>query len=152
MVHANRLCDGCKQSPLAGMRWHCLDCRSSSYDLCTKCYMADCHDLGHDFERISDRWERREIIQSACPRWHRGLKYLTALQSVTDGQFGHQNSVNVGIKFHLEWKLCFSCAQFTLLQWTIFSISIEASYWVFLTWLKREDELRKLPLMRRFVQ
>nr|XP_058964207.1 E3 ubiquitin-protein ligase MIB2-like isoform X3 [Pocillopora verrucosa] len=43
-------CDGCKEDPIIGLRWHCLDC--PNYDLCSKCYMNDVHDVNHRFERF----------------------------------------------------------------------------------------------------
>ncbi|XP_074606770.1 uncharacterized protein LOC141859796 [Acropora palmata] len=48
--HLFTSCDGCQQKPIIGSRWHCKTC--PSYDLCTRCYMTDCHDNGHTFERI----------------------------------------------------------------------------------------------------
>ena len=43
-------CDGCQRKPIIGSRWHCKTC--PNYDLCTQCYMTDCHPKGHTFERI----------------------------------------------------------------------------------------------------
>nr|XP_058964216.1 E3 ubiquitin-protein ligase MIB2-like isoform X3 [Pocillopora verrucosa] len=48
--HLFRNCDGCKEDPIIGLRWHCLDC--PNYDLCSKCYMNDIHDVNHRFERF----------------------------------------------------------------------------------------------------
>ncbi|XP_066023099.1 E3 ubiquitin-protein ligase MIB2-like isoform X3 [Pocillopora verrucosa] len=48
--HLFRSCDGCKEDPIIGLRWHCLDC--PNYDLCSKCYMNDFHDVNHRFERF----------------------------------------------------------------------------------------------------
>jgi len=48
--HVYVCCDGCKQDPVVGLRWRCLDC--ANYDLCTTCYMTDIHDISHRFERI----------------------------------------------------------------------------------------------------
>lgn len=47
--HIRVSCDGCKQDPIIGFRWHCKTC--PNYDLCTQCYMTDSHDVGHQFER-----------------------------------------------------------------------------------------------------
>ena len=63
--------------------------------------------------------------------------------------------VKVEIKFHLECRLHFPCAQLMLRQmhWTNASKSIEAKYWV--SWVsfdfnKCEYELSKLPLNSSF--
>ncbi|KAK3707437.1 hypothetical protein QZH41_011912 [Actinostola sp. cb2023] len=42
-------CDGCMQSNIAGMRWHCMQCHN--FDLCSVCYMNDVHENAHNFER-----------------------------------------------------------------------------------------------------
>lgn len=49
--HPDVKCRGCYQSPIVGIRWHCLDC-STMCNLCTICYMADEHEKNHMFERI----------------------------------------------------------------------------------------------------
>ena len=49
--HPDVKCRGCYQSPIVGIRWHCLDC-STMCNLCTICYMADEHAKNHMFERI----------------------------------------------------------------------------------------------------
>lgn len=48
--HLFTSCDGCQRKHIIGSRWHCKTC--ATYDLCTQCYMTDCHDNGHAFERI----------------------------------------------------------------------------------------------------
>lgn len=48
--HPNIICDGCKLHGIAGIRWKCEAC--FDYDLCTQCYMADKHDLNHQFQRF----------------------------------------------------------------------------------------------------
>lgn len=48
--HIHVLCDGCNKEPIVGTRWHCLTC--PNFDLCTTCYMADTHDVEHQFGRI----------------------------------------------------------------------------------------------------
>lgn len=57
--HLHVLCDGCNQEPIIGHRWHCLVC--SNFDLCTRCYMTDIHDVEHRFERID--WCRGKGIE-----------------------------------------------------------------------------------------
>ena len=48
--HINIICDGCYSHSISGIRWKCTQCMD--YDLCTKCYMADKHDLTHAFQRF----------------------------------------------------------------------------------------------------
>lgn len=48
--HNNIICDGCKVHGIFGFRWKCSVC--FDYDLCTKCYMADKHNLKHAFIRL----------------------------------------------------------------------------------------------------
>jgi len=50
--HRRRICCACKQGPIAGMRWKCFDCKDSSLDLCTSCYMTDKHEKEHVFLRF----------------------------------------------------------------------------------------------------
>ena len=65
---------------------------------------------------------------------------LTSLPLVRVHRHGHVNSVNVEVKFHLECRLCFPCAQFRLRQMhrANLSVSIEAKYWV--SWLSPDVE------------
>lgn len=49
MRHANIICDGCKKSGLAGIRFRCVQC--ANFDLCSSCYGDDVHDLSHEFIR-----------------------------------------------------------------------------------------------------
>lgn len=44
------MCDTCKQSPIFGIRWKCLEC--SNYDLCSICYHGEKHNTRHHFYRI----------------------------------------------------------------------------------------------------
>ncbi|KAJ8668122.1 hypothetical protein QAD02_009785 [Eretmocerus hayati] len=48
--HPNIICDSCQVQGIVGMRWKCSWC--PDYDLCTKCYMSDEHDLTHPFQRF----------------------------------------------------------------------------------------------------
>lgn len=48
--HEHITCDGCRQSPIFGTRWKCIDC--PNYDLCSPCFMSDEHDRNHSFVRI----------------------------------------------------------------------------------------------------
>lgn len=48
--HVDVTCDGCREGPIVGTRWKCIDC--FNYDLCTQCFMADVHDRNHSFLRI----------------------------------------------------------------------------------------------------
>jgi len=49
--HDGLACFACKQSPILGMCWRCLDCKDLTVNLCTSCYMADEHDIQHVFHR-----------------------------------------------------------------------------------------------------
>ena len=51
MKHVGIACIACKQNPILGMCWSCLDCKDGAVNLCTSCYMADEHDIQHVFER-----------------------------------------------------------------------------------------------------
>ena len=51
-AHGGTTCEACEQCPIAGLRWKCLDCKESSVDLCTSCYMRDKHDRDHSFLRF----------------------------------------------------------------------------------------------------
>jgi len=44
------MCDTCKQSPIFGIRWKCLEC--PNYDLCSICYHGEKHNTRHNFYRI----------------------------------------------------------------------------------------------------
>ena len=48
--HPGIQCDSCGQKEVTGIRWKCVSC--PDYDLCTPCYMAAKHNLGHEFERL----------------------------------------------------------------------------------------------------
>ncbi|RNA37255.1 E3 ubiquitin- ligase MIB2 isoform X2 [Brachionus plicatilis] len=48
--HSNVICDNCKKRGIQGVRWKCTKC--FDFDLCTHCYMADKHDLTHQFMRF----------------------------------------------------------------------------------------------------
>ena len=52
LKHGYTTCDGCREHPLAGTRWKCVDC--PNYDLCSPCYMSDVHDKTHTFHRFDD--------------------------------------------------------------------------------------------------
>nr|XP_032818090.1 E3 ubiquitin-protein ligase MIB2-like [Petromyzon marinus] len=47
--HPNIACDACGTRGLAGLRWRCLAC--PDFDLCTRCYAGNRHELAHAFER-----------------------------------------------------------------------------------------------------
>ena len=49
--HPGIACIACKQIPLLGICWTCLDCKDRGVNLCTSCYMADEHDIYHVFQR-----------------------------------------------------------------------------------------------------
>lgn len=49
--HVGLACVACKQTPILGTRWSCLDCEDHAVNLCTSCYMADEHDIQHVFQR-----------------------------------------------------------------------------------------------------
>ena len=50
--HRGVVCCACKQSPVVGMYWKCLDCKVTSVHMCTSCYMSDEHDQAHAFLRF----------------------------------------------------------------------------------------------------
>lgn len=56
--HQNIICFACEKQGIQGMRWKCTKCHD--FDLCTACYMADKHDLGHAFLRIENALSRGE--------------------------------------------------------------------------------------------
>lgn len=48
-------CDSCQINPIIGIRWACADCLiqdNTNYNLCSKCYHDDKHQLRHRFYRI----------------------------------------------------------------------------------------------------
>jgi hypothetical protein len=47
-VHRNYECDGCKATPIIGIRFHCVICED--FDLCEECKFREEHP--HDMERI----------------------------------------------------------------------------------------------------
>ena len=49
--HEGVACFACKQTPILGACWSCLDCEDHAVNLCTSCYMADEHDIQHVFQR-----------------------------------------------------------------------------------------------------
>ncbi|KAL9961602.1 hypothetical protein ACROYT_G030573 [Oculina patagonica] len=49
--HVSVACISCKQTPILGTCWSCLDCKDHAVNLCTSCYMADEHDIQHAFQR-----------------------------------------------------------------------------------------------------
>lgn len=58
------------------MRWKCTKCHD--FDLCTACYMADKHDLGHAFLRIENALSRGLVDSFIFFKnyiWY-GLKFL----------------------------------------------------------------------------
>ena len=50
LKHPHVTCDGCKQAPLAGIRYKCANC--PNYDLCSTCFGNDVHDMQHEFFRF----------------------------------------------------------------------------------------------------
>ncbi|KAF2362492.1 Zinc finger ZZ-type [Trinorchestia longiramus] len=48
--HEGTMCDTCRQQPIFGIRWKCVEC--PNYDLCSVCYHGDKHHLRHRFYRI----------------------------------------------------------------------------------------------------
>ncbi|CAG0916950.1 unnamed protein product [Notodromas monacha] len=57
--HEGSICDGCRQSPIYGIRWKCTDC--ANYDLCSMCYHGDKHALRHRFCRVSISGEKTPV-------------------------------------------------------------------------------------------
>lgn len=58
--HDGTMCDGCRQTPIFGIRWRCAEC--ANYDLCSMCYHGDKHSLRHRFYRISNPGSERYEI------------------------------------------------------------------------------------------
>ena len=58
--HPNVICDNCKKRGIQGMRWKCTKC--FDFDLCTSCYMADKHDLTHQFMRFETSSSQGAIV------------------------------------------------------------------------------------------
>ncbi|XP_072175195.1 E3 ubiquitin-protein ligase MIB2-like [Diadema setosum] len=52
VVHSYIVCDHCKEDPIAGIRWKCSHESCPDVNLCTRCYMADKHDVTHTFIRF----------------------------------------------------------------------------------------------------
>ena len=50
VIHNDVTCDVCDVDEITGIRWKCITCYN--YDLCTRCYMFDEHNLDHCFARI----------------------------------------------------------------------------------------------------
>ncbi|XP_059177912.1 E3 ubiquitin-protein ligase mind-bomb-like [Physella acuta] len=48
--HPDVMCSECLQLGIEGIRWRCSEC--PDVNLCTPCYMADRHDLDHEFCRL----------------------------------------------------------------------------------------------------
>lgn len=59
--HDGAMCDGCRQSPIYGIRWKCIDCRN--YDLCSLCYHGEKHVLRHRFARITTPGGERLVLE-----------------------------------------------------------------------------------------
>ena len=49
--HNGIVCQSCKEIPILGMCWKCLDCMANC-SLCTSCYMVDEHSKQHAFLRV----------------------------------------------------------------------------------------------------
>lgn len=56
IVHDKVTCQGCKDTPLKGIRWKCTNC--DEVNLCNLCYMGDRHDTGHGFVRLETESSR----------------------------------------------------------------------------------------------
>ncbi|XP_062578088.1 uncharacterized protein LOC134239973 [Saccostrea cucullata] len=54
--HEAHECDNCREYPIRGIKWRCLYCKD--YDLCTRCYMQDKHNINHPFHRKLDNNSR----------------------------------------------------------------------------------------------
>ncbi|XP_067046975.1 ankyrin-3-like isoform X2 [Acropora muricata] len=93
-------CDGCQRSPIIGSRWHCKTC--PNYDLCTLCYMTDCHNKGHTFERIDksrgkgvDVGTRRESTKLEARGLFKGAKVIRVPECEVNHQGADPNVVGV---------------------------------------------------------
>lgn len=58
--HDGTMCDSCRQQPIYGIRWKCIDCRN--YDLCSMCYHGEKHVLRHRFARITTPGGERALL------------------------------------------------------------------------------------------
>ncbi|XP_074606780.1 E3 ubiquitin-protein ligase MIB2-like isoform X2 [Acropora palmata] len=98
--HLFTSCDGCQRKHVIGSRWHCKTC--PTYDLCTQCYMTDCHDNGHAFERI-DRSQGKGL--NVGTRWgstklrargfFKGAKVIRGPDCEVNDQISEPNKVGV---------------------------------------------------------
>ena len=63
-VHQSTTCDGCRTTPIIGLRYKCQSC--SDYDLCTQCYTGntngEIHDAKHKFQFINQANDSKESI------------------------------------------------------------------------------------------
>ncbi|KAK2559836.1 E3 ubiquitin-protein ligase MIB2 [Acropora cervicornis] len=90
--HLFTSCDGCQREHIIGSRWHCKKC--PTYDLCTQCYMTDCHDNGHAFERIDRSRGKGYTIDSGS--WiFKGAKVIRGPDGEVNDQISELNKVGV---------------------------------------------------------
>ncbi|KIJ56184.1 hypothetical protein M422DRAFT_219353 [Sphaerobolus stellatus SS14] len=61
-VHVGITCDVCGKSPVVGVRWKCLDCPNSNYDLCNDCHSARKASKTHTTNHKVVRLETRDAI------------------------------------------------------------------------------------------
>ncbi|KAH9495558.1 E3 ubiquitin-protein ligase mib2 [Bulinus truncatus] len=62
--HKNITCDGCRASPIQGIRWRCTSC--FNYDLCSQCYNSNMHVTGHMFWRYDKATNNRFKVPRRC--------------------------------------------------------------------------------------
>ena len=62
--HEGVSCRHCRELHIFGIRWKCAQC--DNYDLCSKCYMSDKHDVDHQFRRFDSKESRG--VQTVGPR------------------------------------------------------------------------------------
>jgi Zinc finger, ZZ type len=60
-VHEGWECDGCKTSPIVGIRWKCLVC--DEYDLCDACHSSEAHPVEHQILRIESPEDGEDLIE-----------------------------------------------------------------------------------------
>nr|XP_039250524.1 E3 ubiquitin-protein ligase MIB2-like isoform X1 [Styela clava] len=98
--HFNKRCDGCGRRGIKGIRWQCTQC--DDYDLCTKCYMDNVHNLQHKFRRfLSNNSTGVLIHKRAKSRKSRaygifpGAKVVRGCDWIWGNQDGGQGSIGI---------------------------------------------------------
>ena len=54
-VHINYRCDGCQETPIIGIRYHCKVC--DNFDYCENCMIKEQYNHKHEFEKIENAYK-----------------------------------------------------------------------------------------------